>query len=227
MKKITLSILFIASLMHAETPIALSAKVGTLGFGIDVTTNLMPSLNLRANINKGKVDFPSQDSDLTGKGIFELESAGVLLDYHPFENGFRLSSGLYYSNNKMDISKSGVENNILIGKHYYDLTTESKTEFSIDMSGVAPYVGIGWGDSIAESKAWSFTVDVGVLYQGSVDASISMSGSAKEHKSGKKINLKTDKTFLKDVKAEEYDTAHEMKGLEWYPVLSVGVAYRF
>ena len=227
MKKITLSLLLVGTLLQAQDNIGVTAKFGTLGFGLDVTKNITSDINLRANINKGSLNLDATDSEVIEDGSFELESAGILVDYYPFKNGFRFSSGLYYGNNQVDVSSIEEENNILIGSHHYDLTKDTKTHVSIDMSGVAPYVGLGWGNTILSSSKWSFNVDVGVLYQGSVKTSFNMSGTAIEHNSGETINLSTNQQFLKDARDEKLSIKQDTEGLEWYPVVSIGVAYRF
>ena len=226
MKKIIL-LLPLGILLSAAEPIGITGKFGTLGFGLDATFKIKDDFNLRINANKGSLNLDASDSDLIVKGKFDLKSVGLLADYYPTNNKFRLSGGVYYNGNILESESSEVRNNVKIGSNYYDLTKDSKTNIEIETNNIAPYIGIGWGNTVTTLDSWSFNIDVGVLYQGNVKSSLQMSGTAKEHNTGKTINLDTNQVFLNDVKDERNFIDKSTKGIEWYPVISIGVAYSF
>jgi len=228
MKKIIL-LLPLGILLSAAEPIGITGKFGTLGFGLDATFKMKDDFNLRINANKGSLNLvdSDSDSDFVEKGKFDLKSVGLLADYYPLDNKFRLSGGVYYNGNILESESSEVRNNVKIGANYYDLTKNSKTNLEIDTNNIAPYIGMGWGNTVESSDSWSFNVDVGVLYQGSVKSSLQMSGTAKEHNTGKTINLETNQVFLNDAKDEINFINNNTKGIKWYPVVSIGVAYSF
>jgi len=227
MKKTTLTLLLLGTVLQAENNIAVGAKFGTLGFGLDASMPVNDKVNLRLNVNKGSLDLDASDSDLTQNGSFDLLSAGVLADYHPMQNGFRISGGLYYNGNKLDVTSGEKNKKVKVGKHDYDFTKDSKTKITIDTKNIAPYIGIGWGNTFTSNSPWSFNVDLGVLYQGAVKTKMSMSGTAKDHNTGETIDLATNAQFLEDAKNERNFIDDNTKGIEWYPVVSVGVSYRF
>jgi len=227
MKKLYVLVVLLGTSLYAQDSVAVTGKFGTLGFGLDATMKVDTMLNARVNINKGSLDLDASDSELTSDGSIDLFSAGALVDYHPMSNGFRLSGGVYYNGNSVDVTSSEVKNNVKVGSHYYDFTKDSKTHVEITTNDIAPYVGIGWGNAVDPQSPWHFSLDVGVLYQGKVTSKLTSSGTAKEHDSGKIINLSTNKQFLKDAKNERNFIDDNTKGIEWYPVISLGVSYAF
>ena len=212
--------------LYAEdsSDLAVGAKIGTLGFGIDGTVGMSEKLNLRVNLNTGKCKNDDTDKKYSETGDLELFSAGLLADYHPFSNGFRVSGGVYYSDIDLDSTSSKPENNTQIGDKKYDLTSDTTTKFGVSNSGVAPYLGIGWGNAIAKGSPWGFSLDVGVMYQGDSDVKLSMSGTAKDSKTGEVINLATNSEFKENLKKEKSSIEDD---LNLYPVISLGVSYKF
>ena len=113
MKRIIPVLALAVTLLSATSALAAvgaSLKVGTLGVGADVTFGLHEKLNARVNLNYFKLNttITEEDEDGSGGGTIKpkllLESAGALLDWHPWAQGFRISAGLYMNNNKIDFT---------------------------------------------------------------------------------------------------------------------------
>ncbi len=227
--KVALITLLLVSTSQANdsSNIAATAKFGTLGFGIDATLGLEKQINLRLNINKGKVDLDEADRSYISDGGVDLFSAGVLADYHPYDNGFRVSAGVYYNGNNLDVTDSIPQDNVQIGNKVYDLTKNTKTHVEITPNSVAPYVGVGWGNAISNGSSWNFSFDVGVLYQGKPKATVTMSGTAKDHNSGEIINLETNNIFKDNLAKEQSSFKSDVEDLQFYPVISFGISYKF
>ncbi len=229
---ITTSIIstLLSATLYAQdsSDIALTAKFGTLGFGVDTTLGLSEDVNLRLNLNKGKVTVDDVDNKkYISDGGVDLFTAGVIADYHPYHNGFRASAGLYYNANKIDVTDNIPQDNVLIGKKRYDFTKDTKTHLEVTPNQLAPYLGIGWGNAISKGSPWNISVDVGVLYQGKPDVTLSMSGTARDHDTGKNVNLDTNNIFKNNVAKEKSKIQSDTDGLAFYPVLTLGVSYRF
>jgi hypothetical protein len=82
----------------------------------------------------------------------------------------------------------------------------SPADATVDWSSLAPYVGMGFGNSMNGGR-WSFAFDLGVMFTGLLD--FARSGAA---------HLQVREPFNPE------DPFSEVK---YYPVLSVGLAYRF
>ena len=82
----------------------------------------------------------------------------------------------------------------------------SPADATVDWSSLAPYVGMGFGNSMNDGR-WAFAFDLGVMFTGLLD--LARSGAA---------HLQVREQFNPE------DPFSEMK---YYPVLSLGLAYRF
>jgi hypothetical protein len=69
--------------------------------------------------------------------------------------------------------------------------------------------------------------DVGVLFSGSPSVDFSVSGTATEQGSQTAVNLSTDPTVQENVAIEIQNLEDDISGFEIYPVISLGLGYRF
>ncbi|MBT5187290.1 MAG: hypothetical protein HOH19_01065 [Kordiimonadaceae bacterium] len=108
----------------------------------------------------------------------------------------------------------------------YDLEDNTYTSAEVGVlnadagfKSVAPYLGIGWGNPLRDDSDWSFMVDLGVIFAGKPSLDITSTGGT----------LSNDPTLLADIAQTEleFNDSDELKYLKYYPVLSVGLNYRF
>lgn len=207
----------------ARDSFGVGVVAGTLGAGVTVTTPINDVLNVRVLATGASFsaefegDSDSGAADLTFEGDLTLLNIGALLDYHPFANGLRVSVGLIASRNRIEgrgtcESASGCE----LGNRQGVVSQGDSVYAEIDYSGVAPYVGIGWGNAVDEAGRWSLSLDLGVMYTGEPEINVvcNVSGSAAGQ-------------CQKAAAQEEAELEDELGGYEWFPVLMVGAAYRF
>ena len=212
---LVLSIVLFSSISNAEG-IAVGAKVGLLGFGIDVTKSFTPMINGRVVFNKFYFDASGTESDIDYDADLNMQSAGVMVDWHPFSGGFRTSIGVLLNNNELDMTaKSAVS---------YDIagTTYTPAEIGtfggiVDFDKMAPYAGIGWGNAVEKGQHLTFSFDVGVLMQGSPNVEFTASGGT----------LSSDPTLLANLEAEEDELESSLDDFDVYPVISLGLAFQF
>lgn len=208
---------------------------GTLGVGITVTTPINDVLNARGMIAGLSLDheFEGQADNgtaVTFDGELTLFNVGALLDYHPWAGGFRVSAGLFYTGNKLEGVGSCSKNcSITIGNAIagipitstsYQLNEGDRVHAEVDYSGVAPYLGIGWGNAVDTAGRFSFSFDLGVMYTGEPDVSVTcdVSTSAPPGAQGQ---------CQEAADREAEDVRDEIGDYEFYPVLMLGAAYRF
>jgi len=201
----------------SENQISMGLNVGTLGVGVNLSLPLNESVSLRANINKFKYHLNKKYKKVSFSGDLDLSNGGVLLDYFPANNFFRLSAGAYINKNKV----SGVSNftKTLTVKVYHikrEFTDHVKIESEAKFNNISPYVGIGWGNNISK-KGWNTTLDVGMIYQGL--AKITFDTTTK-------YDL-TKERLKKDIQREKDRVEDFAKKYRLYPVISVGISYSF
>jgi len=79
-----------SSQVHAASPLAVGAKIGTLGVGADVSMQVVPSLNARLGIQGFSYDTDGTESGVDYDIDLKLFSGLLTADWFPFQNGFRL-----------------------------------------------------------------------------------------------------------------------------------------
>jgi len=202
----------------ASAEVGITADIGTLGYGGDITVGLCPELNVRAGINvlkltlngsaEGKGGVPTQ---LTGK--IDFQTIPILLDWHPWASAFRISAGVMVNNNEIGLSAEPGDSVTFNHVTYMVSSVSGKATFD----KVAPYVGIGAGNAAASDGHWHFSCDIGVLFQGVPH--IDLSAVAGNPMQQQALNY--------DVAEQQRIIQDDAKLFNVYPVIAAGVSYTF
>jgi hypothetical protein len=206
--------LLIAPLVASATDFGLGVKVGTLGAGGDATLSLNDSFALRLTGSILQWDTDDEIDDVDYHLELDYTSFGALVDVHPFSNGFRFSGGLMFNDNGIVLKATPSESEE-IGGNTYTPEQIGVITGNLAFDDIAPYFGIGYGRAGAGDQGLTFTIDFGLLFQ-SYELDLSASGLAA-----------TDPQFLRDLEEEEGDIQEELDNFKIYPVIAVGLAYRF
>jgi hypothetical protein len=214
-------ILLSTTLVSAEEaqPFNMATKIGTLGVGFDISTPINEKLSARFNLN-GASYTDTQDNDGNEfEGTLDLMTVGALLDYYPFKNSFRLTTGVYYNANEFTgVATPSETINVELNGVEYTSDDLAKVDTAVMFDKFAPYVGIGWGNN-AENQGWGFTFDLGVMYHGEADVSLIPDVKSQDLRKILEINLGT--------KKEEQNIEDELADYKLYPVVMLGVNYSF
>lgn len=194
---------------------AIAAKGGTLGLGGDLTTNLIPQVNLRAGVQWLEFGFDATFSDVDYDVDLNFLNPLVLLDWHLFDGPFRISVGALF--NGSDIQFRGrPSEDVEIGGQVYHPDEIGTLKGDVEFRPIVPYVGIGWGNALGSTGQWGLATDFGVAFMGSPDVDLSATGS--------KAN---DPAFQAQLAQEERDIQDELDNFNIYLVLSISLFYRF
>ncbi|PID27383.1 MAG: hypothetical protein CR982_05415 [Candidatus Cloacimonadota bacterium] len=194
----------------------LGVKFGTKGIGIDGGMEISEQFKGRVSIDYSSFYSSKGQSNNTNGFRYDADlyqlSLGALADWHPFENGFRVTGGVYYLDHIIEgvcearksysVGTGACQLNYLpedLGKVYVDAT----------LNHVAPYFGIGYNSNFYSSSRWSISVDFGVLYSGSPKFEVESDGVIKHTKDELEPLLNDD--------FEEF---------RFFPELSLGISYK-
>lgn len=204
--------------VHAEEMIGfgVGAKAGTLGVGADLIGRVNDSLNLRLGLQGFTYDISDSYSDIDYDADLELFSGMLLADLFPFGNNFRLSAGVMLNQNEVALTGKPSNNTYTIGGTTYPSALVGTLTGNVDFNTVAPYAGIGYGGAFSDKSNWSFFFDLGVLFQGSPKVSYTADGP-----------LANNRTFQASLEQERKELEDDVDEYEYYPVLSLGVTYKF
>lgn len=192
-----------------------SINVSSLGFGLDFSHSLGRSFDVRAGLSRFDYDYNAVESGIDYTFTLGLSSEKLLLDWRPFQGGFRVSAGLFHNGNKLD-GTANVVSTYTIGDVSYTSAQVGTLSSRLSLKSSAPYLGIGWGASSAK-KGLSFSADLGVLFQGSPRVDLTSTGGT----------LSNDPTFLAEVAKEEAQLESDLSNFKYYPVVTLGLGYRF
>ena len=194
---------------------AIGAKAGTLGLGGELTTNLIPQVNLRAGIQWLDLGFGAQLSDVDYDLKLHLLNPLVQVDWFPFDGSFHISGGVLFNGSDIRLRATPGEA-VEIDNVTYTPSQLGSLRGDVECQSVAPYVGIGWGNALDEAGRWGFAVDLGVAFTGSPNVDLSASGP-----------ISTDSAFRTRLAEEERDIQDKLDLFRLYPVLSISLFYRF
>lgn len=193
--------------------IGLTVKLGTLGGGLEATVGANDYLGFRFGINVMSAGPSSEQDEGTVRTDLDWLSYGALVDLHPFGGGFRLTGGGLINKNKFKLNADLTES-VTLDDEDYNL---SDLNGQVTFSELAPYVGIGYGNAVGADGRWHFACDFGVMFQGEpkIEASATASDS--------RLQSVVDEALEREVA----DIQDDANAFQFYPVISVGVSYRF
>ena len=211
--------------IKSSASVGINYKVGTLGAGVDFVLNINKTLAGRLSFN-GYSQFrnftlynkeQNKEQKLHLKG--NLQSSSLLLDIHPWQNSFYFSYGAYYSKNGVNINYKPDSGEIDLGNHKYPAIEVGNVDTIISIKrNINPYFGIGLS-SMDENDKWHFILDIGAIYINKPTAKV----QAKAAKGFEVMQPILDK----ESKIEEKNLNNTIKKFKIYPVISVGVGFKF
>jgi len=200
---------------------ALGLKIGTLGVGLDLSIPINNQFNVRLNLNGASYSDNSTEEGIDYEYDLDLLTAGVLLDYYPMENSeFRVTGGVYYNGNELELCGKPDATGITIGNITYNANQVGSLNGKVEFDEIAPYVGIGWGNAVKKG-GWSFSADVGLMYQGEPEVTLTPVYGPLITNAGLQAPIDA------EVVREEAELQNELNDYKIYPVISVGVTYTF
>jgi len=197
---------------------AVAPKIGTTGIGVDGIFGINRFLNLRGGFNYGSFTWTRKFSKVKYDLDFDMTSIPLLVDLQPFGGHFRIVGGVYIQPSTEADLRATPSKNVQIGEHTYPPEVVGTLSGSIEVDQVlTPYLGIGFGNAVAEDQLFTLGIDIGVIFQ---------SYDAKLTSDGKGMTTKFD-TFRKDLKKEEENIQKDLDDFRFYPVLTISLAWHF
>jgi hypothetical protein len=216
----------LAAPVGATTPdMALALRAGTTGIDLDYDIALASSLSARVGYSGFNYSHSVDTSDVDYNGRLKLSMVSGLLDWYVFHGGFRLSAGVVGDGGtRLDLTgKPAINGSYTVNGDVYTSGDVGSVSGRLKFGHtVSPYVGLGWGDAVGAQHHWHFLFDIGAIYGGTPNVVLNVacgpeapSGSATCNK------LQT------DVQTEVAKLQSDVNVAKWYPVIDLGVAYRF
>jgi hypothetical protein len=225
--------------------LAVGVGISSLGIQLQAATNLSRHFNVR-----GTGSFFGYSDNFTSNGLnanakLSLASAGASLDIYPFRAGFRLSPGvMFYNQNQLTatVNVPGGQSFTLDDNTYYSANTNAVTGATpVNGSGVlglntnktAFTVTTGWGNMIPRNGHFSVPFEIGIAIIGAPTVNVNLGGWACLDQAQTQCSNLADPTnpiaaeVQTNLAAQEAKWISDLKPLNTYPILSIGLAYSF
>lgn len=196
--------------------LAVGGNIGTPGLGVELQYKLSDSFVLR-----GGGDWMNFDHDQTYSGVdysakLKTSTAGAFVDWHPGGGGFFLSGGSYFGERqaRLDGRPTGPTQ---IGDLTFTPEQIGTIRGDVEMSKAQPFVGLGWDNTFARGGRWGFRVLGGVSFSDKPKVDLTATDGT----------LAGDPTFQAELQREEDNVRDDAKGFKYFPIVQVGLNYRF
>jgi hypothetical protein len=221
-KRTALAVLVLAALpmqaYAADGMVKLDAHVSTLGGGLELATPLTESYTARLGFNTFKLSADENSGGLNYTGDLKLSSVAALVDWRPWDGVTHLTAGVIFNNNKLELNATATSGtNYDIDGVIYTANTGDSINTAVEFNKAAPYLGIGWSGQ-PKKQGFSFSTDIGILFQGSPKASVTAAG-AWTGAGGQTVT---------DLVADAQNQLNsDLSNFKYYPVISIGIGYTF
>ena len=208
---------------------AFGFKADTLGLGFEIATPLALRINLRSSINFFAFTDPFSIDGVNYDARLHLKSSETVLDIFP-GHGLHISPGILYFKSSMSAPANvGPGQTFVLGSQTFLNSVDDPVSGSSTVvypRTFAPMLLIGYGNIIPRSgRHLSVPFEFGVAYTGAPKISVALNGTACTTDGCVNFTQNAQaQTFLKQ---EVYNLNEDLKRYPVFPIVSLGLAYRF
>ncbi len=200
----------------ADGDFAITGGIGTMGGTVEGQFQVNDYFQLRAGANYLAFDEDIDVDDITYDGELDFSGFGAFVDVHPFGNSFFVTGGAYAGGKEIDLVASSTVA-VEIGGVVFTPAEYGQLEGDVSFDDVAPFLGLGFDTTFEGSGNWGFNVLAGAALFGSGDVTLDAVGGT----------LSNDPILQAQLAQEIQDIENEIEDYELWPVVQVGLSYRF
>jgi hypothetical protein len=216
-----------------DTPkFGLAASAGSLGAGVEGAVSVLRRSNVRFGFNYFSYSLSGTDSNnnLGYSGKLRLASAEALWDQY-LAGPVHISAGaLIYDGfqGTGNVHVPGGGSFSLNGTTYYSDASDPVTGTGMLSSRkVAPEVLLGFGNLAPRRRHFTVNVDLGVAFQGSLNAKLNLGGSACAGLAMGCAPISAQPAVQANIVAEQSRINNSLAPFKYYPVVRLSIGYRF
>lgn len=217
--------------LYRGSRFGLAFRSSTLGLGADFGIRLARPVNLRVGYSTFNYSRTVADGDISYLGKLHLGSLQTLVDWFPGSRGFHISPGVLFYNGNRVTANSLIPTGKTLTSGTESFVSNPKNPItgsaSMSLKRVAPVVLFGFGNLVPRSRRFSFTSDLGVVFQGQPNTSFQLTGSACDPTGVHCRSVNKDPSIQSDVKSGEQTMRDDLSFMKFYPVVSVEFGYHF
>jgi hypothetical protein len=213
--------------------IGAGVKLSTLGGGGEVAVRVTERTNVRAGFNVITYSRGFNKDGINYNGQLNFKTFEAHYDVFPWAKSFHISGGvLVYAADPITATASvpGSQSFTLGGVDFVSDPANPVTgNGKIVFNRAAPTVTFGFGNLVprSENKHFSIPVEFGVAFQGSPKATLGLTGSVCDPTGLNCRLVASDPTVQNQIISEQNKINNSMSFFKVYPIISVGLGYKF
>lgn len=207
----------LAALLYvpAWAGVGISANAGTLGLGLTLSVPIVPEwADARLLVNGGRITRHETTAGLHYRGRAHFRNAALLADFYPFGGLFHVTGGLYYDDNRVDLTGTPVNGAYTVNGYTVPAAAVGPIVGTIRYARFAPYLGLGVSNDARPRAGFAYGVDLGVMWDRPT-TTLNAPGAA------------YDPPLAAEIASVRAQIERQANRLRAYPVISVSLGYRF
>jgi hypothetical protein len=210
----------------------LGFHASTLGLGAVVGFHVARPLNVRVGFNTFHYARNLSSDGTPYTGALYLQSLETVADWFPFaRSSFHVGPGvLFFNGNRVSaVSTPPVGQVLTAGTEAYISDPQNPITGSAKSSTrrIAPMVIMGFGNLVPRHHHFGYSVDFGVVFQGSPKSTFNVAGGACDPTGEFCARAAEDSSIQAEAQSARTDLAHHVSFMKYYPVVSMEFGYRF
>jgi len=212
--------------------VGIAIKGSLLGGGVEAAARVTHRTNIRGGFNYFSYDRGFSKDGIPYGGQLRFSTVEAHYDVFPFAGKFRVSPGvLVYTQTPITATAAvpAGQSFSLGGSTYYSSSAQPVTGTgNLKFNQAAPTATFGWGNLVPRKRSKHFSVpaEFGAAFQGAPKATLNLAGSACLSPDTNCMSV-TDPQIQSGVVAEQTKVNNAMRFFKVYPILSVGLGYKF
>lgn len=207
-------------------PAAVSAEVGTLGYGANIGWAVNDTVELQAGWAGGNIAEAINDNFNANGVNYQVETdfsnpyLGVQM--RPAANWFTVGAGVIVPDNEIEVRSNNTTDGIFrVGGEEYQQSDVGVLHGHLEhRNKLAPYLTIGFRPNLHSN--WGVFGEIGATYLGKANATITAEDPTKLVTSNN-----GELTTVSEVAAQAERDIEAKDYANWFPIAKVGVTYRF
>lgn len=200
----------------ADGDFAVTGGIGTMGGALEGQYQVNELFQLRAGVNYLTFDETIDVDDISYDGDLDFSGFGAFVDVHPFGGSFFVTGGAYAGEKSIDLIASSTVS-VDIGGMTFTPAEYGRLEGDVSFDDVAPFLGLGFDTTFEGSGPIGFHILAGAAMFGSGDVTLEAVGGT----------LSNDPILQAELQQEIQDIEDEIEDYELWPVVQLGLSYRF
>ena len=216
--------------MHPFRAVAFGVTASTLGGGVEMAMPLARTLNVRVGVNYVRYNYPFAVDGINYDPGIKFRAGRGTIDWFPHHGGFHVSAGALYFLNTIGGAVSVPEGQTftLGGTTYLNSVDDPIHGTGSIAYGktLAPMLLLGFGNILPRSgRHFSVPIEFGGAYLRPPTLNIHLAGTACTTQGC--FNAATDAAIQANLAAETSRFTSDLRLLQVYPIVSLGLACRF